>query len=103
MKITEIYSHLNGLEFLKVHKPQLWQEVVTVIEQIDASECKTKVSKEQRSKDVLRYAPKVMNKQFCSRLKKLNWGESRVTYWVTKDAKLIRSTMIKSADEQKQK
>jgi len=25
MKIVETYSHLNGLEFLIVHKPSLWK------------------------------------------------------------------------------
>lgn len=101
MKIAEIYSHLNGLEFLKVHKSGLWKEVVTVIEAIDAETCKTKVSKEKRIKDKLLYAPIEMNKQFVARLKKLNWNESRVTYWVTKDVKLIRATMTKSLEEQK--
>jgi hypothetical protein len=50
----------------------------------------------------LLYSPIEMNKQFGSRLKKHDWKESRVTYWVTKDAKLIRATMSKQADEQKQ-
>ncbi len=27
MKVAEIYSHLNGLEFLLVHKPALWDEL----------------------------------------------------------------------------
>ena len=27
MKIGETYSHLNGLEFLLVHKPELWEEI----------------------------------------------------------------------------
>ncbi len=27
MKIAETYSHLNGLEFLLVHKPDLWREI----------------------------------------------------------------------------
>ncbi|HEX4119743.1 MAG TPA: BglII/BstYI family type II restriction endonuclease [Verrucomicrobiae bacterium] len=102
MRIAEIYSHLNGLEFLKVHKPKLWEEVETVINRIDAQACRTKVSKEKRIKGNLLYAPIEMNKQFCARLKKLNWNESRVTYWVTKDAKLIRATMTKDADEQKE-
>jgi len=48
VKIVEIYSHLNGLEFLLVHKLELWKEVKNVIENIDASKCKTKVSKEKR-------------------------------------------------------
>src|SRR5580693_8209803 len=101
MRIAEIYSHLNGLEFLKVHKPDLWKEVETVIAAIDAAACKTKVSKEKRIKGNLLYAPIEMNRQFCSRLKKLHWNESRVTYWVTKDAKLIRATMTMEAKEQK--
>ena len=47
MKIVEKYSHLNGLEFLLVHKPELWQEIETVIQSIDAETCKTKISKEK--------------------------------------------------------
>ncbi|MDI9379918.1 MAG: hypothetical protein QM845_03425, partial [Verrucomicrobiota bacterium] len=28
MKIAETYSHLNGLEFLIVHKPRLWNTAI---------------------------------------------------------------------------
>lgn len=102
MKIAEIYSHLNGLEFLKVHKPKLWKEVVGVVNAVNAKACKTKVSEEQGSRrGTLRYAPIEMNKQFCKLLNAKGWNESRVTYWVTKDAKLIRATMTKTAAEQK--
>jgi len=45
MKISETYSHLNGLEYLIVHKPGLWQEIKEVIANVDASACRTKVSK----------------------------------------------------------
>jgi len=31
MNIVETYSHLNGLEFLIVHKPGLWEEIRKVI------------------------------------------------------------------------
>ena len=31
MNIAETYSHLNGLEFLLVHKPALWSEIQSVI------------------------------------------------------------------------
>ena len=27
MKIAQVYSHLNGLEFMLVRKPDLWQEI----------------------------------------------------------------------------
>ncbi len=30
MKIAQVYSHLNGLEFLLVHRPELWNEVKAV-------------------------------------------------------------------------
>ena len=32
MKIVQTYSHLNGLEYLLVHKKALWNEVREVIE-----------------------------------------------------------------------
>ncbi len=101
MKIAEIYSHLNGLEFLKVHKRKLWREIESVIEAVDAKACKTKVSKERGMVGNLLYSPIEMNRQFCARLNGHAWTESRVTYWVTKDAKLIRATMFQEAEEQK--
>ena len=50
MKIKETYSHLNGLEYLIVHKPKLWEELRIIIEKIDAEKCKTKVSNEKKKK-----------------------------------------------------
>lgn len=41
MKIVETYSHLNGLEFLIVHKPHLWQEIQNVTQSVHAVNCKT--------------------------------------------------------------
>jgi hypothetical protein len=90
VKIVETYSHLNGLEFLLVHKPKLWKEVQNVIKMIDAEACKTKVSKEKTMKGKLLYSPIDMNKSFKEKLENLQWNESRVSYWVTKDEKLIR-------------
>jgi hypothetical protein len=101
MKVAQIYSHLNGLEFLKVHKARLWKEVLSVVQAVDAAACKTKVSKEKGMVGNVLYAPIDMNKQFCAQLNSRAWNESRVTYWVTKDAKLIRATMTKNAEEQK--
>jgi predicted patatin/cPLA2 family phospholipase len=36
MRIVETYSHLNGLEYLLVHREHLWREIQSVIEQVDA-------------------------------------------------------------------
>jgi hypothetical protein len=101
MKIVEKYSHLNGLEFLLVHKPHLWEEIENVISRIDAEVCKTKVSKEKTKKGQLLYSPIDMNNSFKDKLAALSWSESRVSYWVTKDEKLIRKTLTMSPEDQK--
>ncbi len=102
MKIAETYSHLNGLEFLLVHKPALWQEIQSVITSVDANKCRTKVSKEKTMKGKLLFSPVDMNAAFNRLLRKKSWDESRVSYWVTKSEKLIRKTLTMSAEEQKQ-
>jgi hypothetical protein len=101
MKIVQKYSHLNGLEYLLVHRKTLWKEIQEVITHADALKCKTKVSKEKTMKGRLLFSPIAMNKEFCSLLRQRKWEESRVSYWVTKNEKLIRQTITKSADEQK--
>ena len=96
MKIVETYSHLNGLEFLIVHRPNLWEEIQQVIKKVNAKACKVKVSKEKEIKGKLLYSPIEMNKSFKKLLNKLSWEESRVSYWVTKDEKLIRKILIEA-------
>lgn len=102
MKICETYSHLNGLEYLIVHKPHLWQEIQEVIITVDAKACKTKKSKEKRMVGKLLYSPVDMNANFKELLVKTGWEESRVSYWVTKDEKLIRRTLPMPEKKQKE-
>lgn len=101
MKIATYYSHLNGYEFLKVHKPRLWKEIIDSIKAVDAAGCKTKVSKEVRTKDKLLYSPIAMNKCMDEQLAQRDWNEERTSYWVTGDAKLIRRTINLTPAEQK--
>lgn len=101
MKIVETYSHLNGLEFLLVHKPGLWKEIQSVISTVNAEKCKTKVSKEKTMKGKLLYSPIEMNSEFNKLLRTKDWQESRVSYWVTKSEKLIRKTLTMPPEEQK--
>jgi len=101
MKIVQTYSHLNGLEYLLVHKKQLWDEVRKVIEAVDGKACKTKVSKEKTMTGKVIYSPIDMNDSFSGLLSEQGWAESRVSYWVTKSERLIRQTLSKPADEQK--
>lgn len=101
MKIVEVYSHLNGREFLLVHKPKLWAEIQEVIKKVDAHACKTKVSKEKNMVGKLLFSPVAMNSRFRDLLRKKKWNESRVSYWVTKSEKLIRKTLTMSPKQQK--
>ena len=101
MKIAAKYSHLNGLEFLLVHKHDLWKEIEEVIATVDAGACKTKRSKEKRKKGKILYSPKDMNRRFAKILKHMGWSESHVSYWVTKSEKLIRKTLSMPPEKQK--
>ncbi len=101
MRIVAQYSHLNGFEYLLVHKPHLWEEIKDVIEQVDAEICRTKISREKRTLGHALYSPIEMNKKMNEGLTHIGWHESRTSYWVTQDAQLIRKTMSLEAEEQK--
>mgnify|MGYP001132992283 CR=1 FL=1 len=101
MKIVETYSHLNGLEFLLVHKPGLWDEIQQVVTAVDGAACKTKIPKGKRTQGQVFFSPVKMNRTFKNLLGDKNWQESRVSYWVTGDARLIRKTLPMPPEEQK--
>ena len=103
MKISEVYSHLNGLEFLLVHKPELWKQIQDVIANVDASLHRTKESKEVRTMGKLMYSPRSLNAAMTEGFAKHQWKESRTSYWVTKDSRLVRKTMhLENADQKKE-
>ena len=89
MKIKAKYSHLNGEEYLLVHRKQLWEEVQTVIEDVDAYSCRTKISREKTMPGRLLYSPTDMNKAFKEQLNPKGWSERRSTFWVTSDENLL--------------
>ena len=101
MQLVETYSHLNGLEYLLVHQPTLWDEVRGVIKGVDAEACKTKVSRERRSLGETFYSPGDMNKAFTAGFNALRWAERRNTFWVTADAKLLRDIYGLTTDQQR--
>ncbi len=101
MKIATFYSHLNGYEWLLVHERAIWRDIQHAIAAVDASLCKTKVSKEQRIAGRTLYSPTALNQEFKKQFAALNWHESRTSYWVTDDYSLIRRTLPMQPDEQK--
>src|SRR6266568_1377742 len=102
MRIVHRYSHLNGWEFLQVHHKSLWKEVIAVIGNVDASACRTKVSKEKRKLGLGNlFSPIDLNAEFKRLLTLKQWTARYVSYWVTDDAKLIRQTLTKDPVDQK--
>lgn len=101
MKIESAYSHLNGLEWLLVHEKAIWREVQQIIRSVDASRYKTKVSREKSMRGRNLYAPRELNRRFAEEFRKCGWQESRTSYWVTDDYKLIRKTLSMPPDQQR--
>ena len=52
-------------------------------------------------KGKLLFSPIEMNAAFNRLLQERSWEESRVSYWVTRNEKLIRKTLTMSPEEQK--
>jgi len=102
MRIAAQYSHLNGYEWLIVHHKNIWNEIQRAINAVDAKTNRTKVSKEKTMSGKLLYSPKDLNKTFDELLVADGWAESRTSYWVTDDHRLIRQTMQMPAEEQKE-
>lgn len=96
-----MYSHLNGHEWLLVHEPTIWEEIETIIATVDANKYKTKISKEKNMVGRKLYSPPAINTAMKTAFNTTGWVESRTSYWVTDDYKLIRKTMQMPAHEQK--
>ncbi len=101
MQIKARYSHLNGEEYLLVHRRQLWQEVQDVIEGVDAAACRTKKSKEKTRSGRLLYSPIDMNRAFREGLTALGWSERRRSFWLSADERLMRSIYTLPEEQQK--
>ncbi|MGH6720166.1 MAG: BglII/BstYI family type II restriction endonuclease [Alphaproteobacteria bacterium] len=101
MRVVAVYSHLNGVEFLRVHRSTLWREIREIVAGVDGQSCRTKVSKEIRTRGKVLYSPKAMNKAMDAGFKSRGWLEQRTSYWVTSDSRLIRKTMLMEPAQQR--
>ncbi|MBQ7170338.1 MAG: hypothetical protein IJR63_10605 [Synergistaceae bacterium] len=77
MEVAHVYSHLNGLEFMLVRKPELWQEVKDVIHAVDAGLAFDKVSREKTMQGRILYSPAKLNKLFREQFSAWGWHEVR--------------------------
>jgi hypothetical protein len=102
MRIVQFYSHQNGFEFIKYHKPNLWGEIELAIQSVDANSNRTKISAEKRMLGKALLAPKALNAAFSREFKKLHWKESRTNNWLTQDLNVLKSVVKLPPIEQKQ-
>ena len=68
MHISETFSHLNGLEFMTIRKPDLWQEIREIIAAVDADNKKTRDRTHQ-------YDPMEITAEFNRLLREVSWKE----------------------------
>lgn len=101
MKIVQFYSHLNGFEFIKYHKPHIWDEFEATVAALDAELCRTKASAEARKEGRTLYSPTDMNLEFKRLFESCGWSERRVTNWLAEDTSILREIMELSPAEQK--
>ena len=101
MRVGGKYSHLNGEEYLLVHRPDLWQEVQEVISEVDASACRNKVSKEHTMRGKLLFSPTDMNRAFKQVLQARGWVDRRISFGVTADEKILRGIYDKTETQQR--
>jgi hypothetical protein len=101
MKVSQKYSHLNGEEYLIVHHKNIYDEIISVIEQIDAEKFRTKVSEEKTKAGNILFAPTELNIAFKEAFNALNWHESRYSYHITLNRVLMENSILMSAKEQK--
>ena len=79
MEIIAEYSFNKGKDFIeKSHKAE-FRQLVEIVHSVDASQFKTKVSKEKTMMGQMLYNPKEMNKDFKKHLKANGWEVKRIT------------------------
>jgi hypothetical protein len=101
MKIVKKYSHLNGEEFLIVHKKELYEEIVSIIDLVDASRFKTKQSKEKGRVGELLYNPGELNKEFTRIFNSLGWESVTRQFYVSDNYKIVKTIEPMEYEEQR--
>lgn len=93
MRSVQVYSHLNGLEYLLVHKPYLWEEICDTVKNVDASKAFCKISKERMMTGQTLYSPRELNRLFKQEFEQRGWNEARTAYYVSEDLDTTMETV----------
>ncbi len=102
MKISQKYSHLNGEEYLIVHHNDLYGEIISIIENIDAKIFRTKISKEKTMRGAKLFSPVDLNKEFLKEFQNRGWKESRYSYYITLKRDLMEKSISLTTKKQKE-
>ena len=73
----QLYSHLNGLEFLKYNKSQLFEQIESIISKVDANSLRIKVSREKTKPGKMLYYPASLNSTFKKYFREKGWDGMR--------------------------
>ena len=85
MRIAGVYSFNSGKEAItQQHRAEL-DEVLQVIEAVDAEQCKTKVSKEKTMRDRVLYSPPALNVAFKKQFTSRGWLNHKVVAEYSKE------------------
>ncbi len=101
MKIVKKYSHLNGEEYLIVHKKALYEEIQDAIASVDAAKHKTKVSKERGRHGEVLYSPGDLNKEFEQVFSKLGWIPTTRYFYVSDNYEIVKTIEPMAYEEQR--
>jgi hypothetical protein len=101
MKIVKKYSHLNGEEYLIVHKLALYEEIQEAIASVDATKFKTKISKERGRQGEMLYSPGALNKEFERVFGALGWEPVTRLFYVSDDYETVK--VIEPMEHQEQR
>ena len=101
MEIIEKYSHLNGEEHLIVHHSGIDEEIVDVINAVDADKFRTKISEEKTMTGKLLYNPSELNGEFKRLFRQKVWKDVRYSYCVTTDFSTMQRLITLPLEKQK--
>lgn len=102
MRIVEKYSHLNGEEYLIVHKRALYDEILAVIDQVDANNYRTKESKEKTMMGEMLFNPGEINKEFGRIFYSYGWESVTRNFYVSSNYETVKILEPLSFEEQKE-
>ncbi|MGC9124326.1 MAG: BglII/BstYI family type II restriction endonuclease [Thermoplasmata archaeon] len=78
MIVAAEYSFNKGKEIIKSETPDLMKEIIGVIDQINADECKNKESREKTMRGELLYSPRCLNDAFKNGFKSKGWDSVKI-------------------------